>query len=143
MKKYLTIIAITAVMILCLSSCGKSDYAREQEAKRESIYESGYEDGYDDGYEAGSERGYDTGYDDGYSEGYDDSKTEFALNVIEKAESYARDKADYSVYEAWNNIMIYRDRPDGYDIPSEEEYRQCVDTLVYFCEYLDNSEFFN
>ena len=50
MKKYLTIIAMATVMIFCLSSCGKSDYAREQEAKRESIYESGYEDGYDDGY---------------------------------------------------------------------------------------------
>ena len=36
--------------LLINSSCGKSNYAREQEAKREAIYESGYEAGYDDGY---------------------------------------------------------------------------------------------
>ena len=50
MKKFFTILAVIFVLVCCLSSCGKSNYAREQEAKRESIYESGYETGYDDGY---------------------------------------------------------------------------------------------
>lgn len=50
MKKYLAAIFVTAILIFCLSSCGQSDYARDQEAKREAIYESGYEAGFKDGY---------------------------------------------------------------------------------------------
>ena len=50
MKKYLAAIFVTAILIFCLSSCGESDYARDQEAKREAIYESGYEAGFKDGY---------------------------------------------------------------------------------------------
>ena len=49
MKKHLFFITIIAVLVF-LCSCGKSTYAREQEAERVSIYESGYEAGYDDGY---------------------------------------------------------------------------------------------
>ena len=49
MKKLFIVIAVIAI-IFSLSSCGKSTYAREQEAKKEAIYESGYEAGYNDGY---------------------------------------------------------------------------------------------
>ena len=50
MKNHFIAIAIIAVLTCSLSACGKSDYAREQEAKREAIYESGYEAGYNAGY---------------------------------------------------------------------------------------------
>ena len=50
MKKHFSVVAVIAVIIFSLSSCGKSTYVREQEAKREAIYDSGYETGYNDGY---------------------------------------------------------------------------------------------
>ena len=134
MRKHLAICGIIVILIT-MSSCGKNGY-----------YDRGYQEGYDAGYIEGSADtrlkmednsiiGYDNGHSDGYREGYNDAKSKF----IEEAEDYARDKTGWSVYEAWNSICIYHDGidPNGFDIPTEEEYRQCVETLVYFYEYLN------
>ena len=53
MKKFFFTIIAISIAICCLSSCGKSDYAREREAESESVYEKGYETGYDEGYREG------------------------------------------------------------------------------------------
>ena len=53
MKRFFATIIVLSVTICCLSSCGKSDYAREREEERESIYEKGYEAGYEEGYREG------------------------------------------------------------------------------------------
>lgn len=138
MKKLAVTIAILIFMLCSLSACGEGTYA------------DGYDDGFEDGYSEGRwdallehEDDYIRGYEEGYDEGYDDSKIEFALNLIEEAESYARNKTGYSVYEAWNDILIYQDRPEGFEVPTEEEYIQCVETLVYFCAYLDDANFYD
>ena len=106
-------------------------------------YEDGYEDGYVDGYldaefemEYLADEEFHEGYDIGYDDGHDD-----VYYVIEEAEDYARNQTGWSVYEAWNNISIYNDGVDpyGYTLPTEEEYLQSIETLVIFCEYLDNA----
>lgn len=132
MKKVIVIIAV--LIALCsLSACDIE------------TYDDGYEDGYSDGYsDAEFEMeylmeeefldGYDIGYDDGYGE---------VFNAIEDAADYARDQTGWSVYEAWSNISLYQEgvHPYGYDIPTEEEYLQSIETLVLFCEYLNNAGF--
>ena len=114
-------------------------------------YEGHYDDGYGDGYIDGYSDAefdmqyvleeelldyYDAGYYDGYDDGYDE-----VYNAVEEATAYARSQTGWSVYEAWNNISIYNDgvNPYGHDLPTEEEYRQSIETLVIFCEYLDNA----
>ena len=133
MKNFITILTASA-LALCILSCSYR-----------GTYDDGYEDGYVDGYsDAESEmqyniedefsKGYDRGCDDGYGEVYD---------AIEEAKEYARSQTGWSVYEAWNNIGIYNDgvHPFGYDLPTEEEYQQSIETLVLFCEYLDSVDF--
>ena len=136
MKKFATMSAVFLLSsVFFLLSCGQV-----------KTYDDGFEDGYSEGrLDAVLEfqDDYARGYEDGYSEGYDDSKIEFALNLIEEAEDYAKDRTGYTLYEAWNDILIYNDRPDGFDIPTEKEYRLCVETLVYFCAYLDDADFYD
>lgn len=144
MKRFISILVLLSFAI-CLLSCNYK-----------GAYEDGYADGYSDGYlDTESEMqylmeeefldGYDIGYDDGFIEGYDYAKTDFALRAIEDAEEYARNQTGWSVYEAWNNISIYQDgvHPYGYELPTEEEYNQSIDTLVYFCQYLDSVDFYD
>lgn len=106
-------------------------------------YEIGYDAGYSDArskYEDDYSRGYDDGYSEGYCMGSSDLFHECELtDTVYKAYEYARDNTSWSVYEAWNNILIYHDGydPYGYDLPTEAEYLQSIETLVYFCEYLD------
>lgn len=130
MKKFIAILA-SALLLMCLLSCSYR-----------GTYDDGYEDGYDEGYFDAMikfEDYYDRGYGNGYNEGSDDREYDIR-NSLEAAEDYARDQTGWSVYEAWNSIMIYHDGydPDGFPLPTKEEYRQCVETLVLFCEYLDN-----
>ena len=140
MKRPLVFLFLLFVAV-SLISCGSNGY-----------YDQGYEDGYAEGlydghlekelelYDDRFESGYDIGHEEGYYTGYDDGYEEARL-VIEIAGDHARDQTGWSVYEAWNNIGIYHDGvdPDGYELPTEEEYRQSVETLVIFCEYLDNA----
>ena len=95
---------------------------------------------YYDGYDRGYTEGFDDGYNEGYDEGFHDGRDEVS-DVIVEATDYARDKTGWSVYEAWCNIAIYNDgiHPYGYELPTEEEYHQSIETLVVFCEYLDNA----
>lgn len=138
MKKHLAILGVIMILFT-MSSCRKNGY-----------YDRGYQEGYDAGYidgstdtrlkmEDDSNIGYAYGNSEGYWEGYNDAKSEYTQEIIEEAEDYARDQTGWSVYEAWNSICIYHAGvdPNGLSLPTEEEYRQCVETLVYFCEYLD------
>lgn len=129
MKKLLAFVAISTALCL-LSACNNKEY------------ECAYNDGYNDGYSCAEfEIGYlaqekfSDGYEIGFDDGYDN-----VCGTISDAMDYAREKTGWSVYEAWNNISIYNDgvHPFGYDLPTEEEYRQSIETLVIFCEYLDN-----
>lgn len=130
MKRISVIIAI--LIALCsLSACNSK------------TYEDGYNDGYNDGYSYAeyemrylAEEKFSDGYEIGCDEGYDD-----VYGAILDAMDYAREQTGWSVYEAWNNIGIYNDGVDpfGYALPTEEEYQQSIETLVLFCEYLDNA----
>lgn len=126
MKKLSAVIAIA--MVLCLLSACNS-----------KTYEDGYADGYADAeYEIGylTEEKFFDGYEIGYDEGYDE-----VYDAILDATDYARERTGWSVYEAWSNISIYQDgvHPYGYELPTEEEYLQSIETLVIFCEHLDNA----
>lgn len=141
------LILITAVFLM---SCGSNGY-----------YDQGYEDGYTAGYEEGLSAGrmqseshrysdYSDQYEDGYESGYDNGffegkhyGHEETMNRIYYASEYARSKTGWPIYEAYNNIMIYHDGvdPDGFPLPTKKEYIECVETLVYFSEYLDNLDF--
>ena len=134
MKKSLVFLILIFVAAL-LISCGNNGY-----------YDQGYEDGYAEGLSDGRLEAelelYDKRFEAGYDIGYDDGCGEARL-VIEAADDYARKQTGWSVYEAYNNIMIYHDGvdPDGFPLPTKEEYIECVETLVYFSEYLDNLDF--
>ena len=118
-------------------------------------YNNGFDDGYSEGYAAaesdasylfdekfsdGYDRGNDDGFFEGYAEGYDNGYDDVKA-IIAEATDYAREKTGWSVYEAWCNISIYNDgeHPYGYQLPTEYEYYQSIETLVIFCEYLDNA----
>ena len=144
MNKYVSTLVIISMLLCLFSSCSMESY------------DDGYKDGYNDGYDTGWEKGFDEGsdfafydvtnsdgsYEDGYKSGYDEGQSE-VRSVVYKAGEYARKQTGWSVYEAWNTISIYNSGvdPDGYDLPTEEEYLQCIETLVIFSEYLENAGF--
>ena len=120
-----------------------------------------YREKYKEGYEAGRasvletcgdrydweayEDGVDSGYDIGYSDGLEDSeKADDLAYDIEKAYDLAAEKTGMSVYEAWNNILLYHDGYDplGYPLPTYEEYTQSIETLVCFCDYMDRIDLY-
>lgn len=49
MKKYLCLV-MCVIFIFSFSSCKRSVYAMEEDAKREAAYNNGYKAGYDKGY---------------------------------------------------------------------------------------------
>jgi hypothetical protein len=107
--------------------------------------EEAYREGYDAGYYDGYEEGRHTGLDIGYEEGLEDSeKADDLASEIEAAYDYAREQTGWSVYEAWNNIGLYHDVYDsnGHPLPTYEEYMQSIETLVYFCEYMDGIDLY-
>ena len=53
MKKFCTLILAIIFIGTCLSSCNKSVYAMEKEAKREAAFNDGYGVGYEEGYQEG------------------------------------------------------------------------------------------
>lgn len=140
------LILITAVFLM---SCGSNGY---YDQGYEDGYKNGLEDGYLEGYlqseseshGAQYEDGYEAGYDDGFDEGEEYGQDEL-LNEIRAAYEHASSKTGWYVYESWNDIMIYHDGvdPDGFELPTEEEYRRSVETLVHFCAYLDSKGFDN
>ncbi len=130
MKKFAVIIAILIFVLYPLSACD------------ERTYDKGFEDGYAEGYfdsQSEHQDDYSRGYDDGFTEGFWMGVDDHKSIIIEEAAEYARTKTGWSVYEAWNSIGIYHEGvdPDGFELPTEEEYRECVETLVLFCEYLE------
>ena len=52
MKKYLCLV-LCAIFVFGFSSCKRSEYAMERDAKREAAYNNGYKAGYDEGYHEG------------------------------------------------------------------------------------------
>lgn len=131
MKKYTALLAFSAVLVTLLASCSSETY--------QDGYEAGYTDGYAEAHQKCEylcEEEFFEGYEMGYDDGGDDVRV-----AIDDALDYAREQTGWSVYEAWSNISIYNDgvHPYGYAIPTEEEYRQSIETLVIFCKYLDNA----
>lgn len=138
------LIAVFFTLLLCASACsGQPDY------------NDGWNDGWSDGYAAGVEAAefdhmlhegeeYGKGYDDGYSAGYWDGSSDHHVEStlpaeIESAYDRACDKTGLSVYEAWNNILVYNDGGEYNGITvSYQEYLQSVETLVWFCSFMDN-----
>ena len=127
-----TILVALFLAVCLLTSCGYNN-----------TYENGYADGYNDGYSDAElnaqytlDEAFSNGFDTGYDEGYDEVR-----DAIDKAADYAREQTGWSVYEAYCNISIYNDgvHPNGYALPTEEEYLESIDTLVYFCEHLENA----
>ena len=134
MKRYFFVIAVIAILICGLSSCGKSDYVRDQEAKEEAIYQRGYEDGYDEGRYDGYEDGYDEGYFYGYEDGYNDSKSDIVIEAI----FYAKEKGGWHPEEALMIIDAYRNKEPFYEdgsSPSKQDYYDAIDSLIYFFEF--------
>lgn len=113
----------------------KAKYEEGYEAGRASVLET-YDDRYDwDAYEDG----VDSGYDIGYSDGLDDSeKADDLAYDIETAYDLAREKTGMSVYEAWNNVLLYYGSHNPYeiDMPTDAEFRKSVETLAAFCDYM-------
>lgn len=132
MKKLATIIAVIAMAICFLLSCS-----------HKGTYEDGYSDGYDDGYSEARwkfEDDYSRGYDDGYSEGYHEAEgyftDEYFPEIINDAERYASVTGGWHPEEAWGIVESYLTHtPTDDGIPSYEEYRAAVDSLICFYEY--------
>lgn len=115
-------------------------YSQEEFDKAiEDAYYEGYDDGYSDGYiDSSSEDDiYNSGYSDGYSYAFSQF-TSIYEEVLCEAEDYAREKTGWSVYEAWNNMLMYWDDPSSI---SKTEYEDSIETLVYFGMYLDEYDF--
>lgn len=133
MKKRFIILSVI-IILLFLSSCGgKSEYAREREAKKEAIYQ----EGYDAGYEEGRWEGYDEGYFYGYEDGYDDGCEEVA-RAEEEAIFYAKEKGGWHPEEAWMVIEAYRNKEAFYEDgspPSKQDYDDAVNSLISFYEF--------
>ena len=133
---------------LLLTGCYYSQ--EEYDQAIEDAYYEGYDDGYSAGYidsdvlngdydwDSDSEDDiYDSGYYDGYSYAFSQFEAIFE-EIFYEAEGYAREKTGWSVYEAWNNILMYWDDPSSL---SKSDYEDSVETLVYFSEYLDEYDF--
>lgn len=107
--------------------------------------EEAYREGYDAGYYEGHEDGWIAGLDIGYEEGLEDSeKADDLAYDIETAYDLAREKTGMSVYEAWNNVLLYYGSPNPYeiDIPTDAEFRKSVETLAAFCDYMDRIDLY-
>ena len=127
-KKYTFYVIVSYILLLLAVVLLSKSYGN---AKSES---------YERGYKAGMAAA-DSSYDD-YEHGYADAMADVEYE-IENAYQYASDNSQWSVYEAWNNILIYNDGvdPHGHPLPTDEEYRQSIETLVYFCMYMDDLGF--
>ena len=114
MKKLFAILAVFFVLICYLSSCGKSDYAREQESKREAIYQRGYEDGYDEGYYVG------------YYDGAIDAQRGIFNQVEDDLWSIASDIEDKYGLHPEDAVMVLSNYADVPDEVTEEELHQAI-----------------
>ena len=134
MKRFLIVLSIAVTLLIMLASCSEGPY---------------YEQGFDDGFSAGIEyceeeryADYEDRYNDGYEDGYEwgrDSRTPYWL-ILDEAYSYARDRSEWSVYEAAENVSLFLDGDPGV---TEEEYEQSVLTLLHFYNYLSSCEYLN
>ena len=126
-------------LALLLTGCYYSQEEYDQ------AIEDAYYEGYDEGYFAGyidsdvlnGDYDYDSGYHDGYSYAFSQFEAIFE-DIFFDAEGYAREKTGWSVYEAWNNILMYWDDPSSL---SKSDYEDSIETLVYFAMYLDEYDF--
>lgn len=149
MKKqdlHASIILIFICLVLFAGACllgmsYRAKYKEGYEAGRASVLET-YDVRYDwDAYEDV----FDSGYDIGYSDGMEDSeKADDLAYDIETAYDLAREKTGMSVYEAWNNVLLYYGSPNPYeiDIPTDAEFRKSVETLAAFCDYMDRIDLY-
>lgn len=108
------------------------DYMEYGDSMYDIGKEYGYEKGKEEGYEEGIESGYETGYEDG-------AMSDDAISFSEEeATWYAREKSGWSPEEAMAIIYAYKNGEPLYEDdspPSENDYLDAVDTLVYFFEY--------
>lgn len=122
------LILVLSILFCCsfLLSCGSI-----------GTYDDGYEDGYKAGYYAAQEK-YEWDWENGFHDGMSMCREEMLI-YLEHAYDYARDNSEWSVYEAWVNIMAYHHLSNcgRYENPTLEEYMESAKTLAYFCEYLE------
>lgn len=118
MKKIISLIAVLALTVICLTACGEPQKSE-----------------YDEGYDAGFEKGYGAGYEEGQADG---------SVVEESAVEYVRERSDFLPEEAVAIIEAYQaGKPywnDG-SSPSQDDYLEAVGSLVYFCDYFFSREY--
>ena len=133
-KKYVLYVIIPYIILILAAVLIGTSYRNT----RAEGYEMGYEAGLAAAEEIYVDCDHDYIDDDSYNRGYADGVADVKYDV-EEAYYYTFKNTEWSVYEAWNNIMIYHDGfdPYGHPLPTEEEYRQSIETLVYFCMYMD------
>lgn len=123
MKKIISLIAVLALTVICLTACGLEPY------------KSDYDEGYDYGYDYGYERGYEDGYEEGKLDG----------SVLEEEGiHYAREHSGWSPEEAMYIIDAYQnDKPfwkDG-SPPSHKDYLEAIESLIYFYDYFFSAKY--
>jgi len=136
-RKICLIITLFSLLLL-LSGCNTGN----------RYYDEGYGKGFDAGYDAGYEDGLsdiddeldlssENCYDNGYFDGEHDAK-DIWEDKIESAKDKARENSEWSVMEAVENIRAYQGGPiaEGFDRPTEAEYKESIETVILFCEYL-------
>lgn len=142
MKRFLIVLSIAVTLLIMLASCSEGPYYDQGfddgfsagieycEEERYADYEDRYNDGYKEGYEEGHKNGYEWGRD---------SRTPYWL-ILDEAYGYARDRSEWSVYEAAENVSLFLDGDPGV---TEEEYEQSVLTLLYFYDFLSSCKYLN
>ena len=117
-----------AILCLSLSSCERSIYAMEQDAKREAAYN----EGYDVGYEEGQWDGHTDGWHEGYDEGHKDACADFEEIINYDAVFYAKEYSEFHPEEAMQIIELYESEEA---IITESEYKEAVKSLFYYSKY--------
>lgn len=129
MKKLYAVILAVIVLLCCLAVYTGSSIRTAEKEKKETYFEDGYNKGYNDGYDAG--------YDEGSFYGYEDGRNEIEW-AEEEAIFYAKENGGWHPEEAWMIIEAYRNKEPFYSdgsIPSEQDYNDAVNSLIYFFEY--------
>ncbi len=115
MKRLFAATLMIVAIFLCLFSCERSEYAMEQDAKREAIYNRGYEVGYEAGYE------------NGRCEGFEDAQS-FVEDELFSLEHDIKHNTGISPEQALQILMNYADG----EPTSETELKQAILTINQF-----------
>lgn len=146
MKNNAWILVLPVILIFFVASCQSEQY------------DDGYWHGYDAGYEAAiEEMGYDEASSDdfdawyGEREAYDQGKIDGMQTVyrILKKEifdvcSYSINDSPWSAYEASQIVGVVHGflvNPEGEPMPTQQEYKEAVETLFHFYMYFETREY--